>query len=64
MEPKDDYAPLTEWLHERGHTTEEIFKILAHVKRYEQETQLDSVMDSIGSGRLSLDGLIKEALGE
>jgi hypothetical protein len=32
------------------------------VRRYEQEMQLDSVMDSIGAGRLSLDSLIKEAL--
>lgn len=64
MEPKDDNAPVVAWLKERGHTTEEISKIMERVKRYEQETQLDSIMDSIGSGRLNMEGLIKEALDE
>ena len=34
------------------------------VRQYEQETQLDSIMDSIGAGRLDMDALIKEALAE
>ena len=64
MEPKDDYVELRELLQEQGHSVEEIERILVRVRRYERETQLDSIMDSIGSGQLSLDGLIKEALEE
>ena len=64
MEPTEDYADLIEWLKERKHTPEEIEKVLALVRDYDQKTQSDSVMDSIGAGRLSLDGLVKEALEE
>lgn len=64
MEKEDDYAEVSEWLRQRGHTTEEIVKILARVQRYETETQLDSVMDSIGNGHIDMDQLIKEALEE
>ena len=62
MERKDDYHELTELLQAQGYSVEEIGKILERVRRYEQETQLDSLMDSIGSGSLSLKGLIEEAL--
>ena len=64
MEQQQDNDSLTAWLQERGHTTEEIAKIMHRVARYEREMQLDSVMDSIGSGRLSLDNIIREALGD
>ena len=64
MDKKDDYALVADWLQQRGHSTEEIFKILEQVRKYEQETQLDSIMDSIGAGRLDMDALIKEALAE
>ena len=64
MEKEDDYVDVTEWLRQRGHTTEEIFKILEKVRQYEAETQLDSVMDSIGKGQIDMDQLIKDALEE
>ena len=64
MEPKDDYSELTSLLQEQGYSIEDIGKILERVRRYEREMQLDSVMDSIGNGRLSLNGIIKEALEE
>ena len=62
MDANEDFALLVEWLQERGHTPDEIKKILAHVRRYEQKMQHDSVMDSIGAGRLSLDKIVAEAL--
>lgn len=64
MEQNDDHALLTEWLQKRGHTPDEIVKIMERVQRYDQEMNADSVMDSIGSGRLNLDAIIKEALGQ
>jgi hypothetical protein len=62
MDPSEDYAALIKLLKERGHTDEEIKLILAKVRQYDQRTLHDSVMDSIGAGRMNLDALIKEAL--
>ena len=64
MEPTEEFKILIDWLKERGHTPEEIEKVLALVRDYEEKTQYDSVMDSIGAGRLTLDALVKEALGD
>ena len=64
MESNEDDKALIDWLQERGHTPEEIKKILAQVEQYQKKMQVDSVMDSIGAGSLNLDTLIKEALGE
>jgi ribose 1,5-bisphosphokinase PhnN len=65
MEPaEEDYQVLVEWLTERGHSEDEIQTILARVRDYDEKTQHDSVMDSIGSGRISLDALVKDALGQ
>mgnify|MGYP007059557400 CR=1 FL=1 len=55
---------LTEMLKGMGHSDEEIEKILVRVARYDEETSRDSVMDSLGSGSLNLDALIKEALDD
>lgn len=62
MDPSEDYAALIKLLKERAHTDEEIKLILAKVRQYDQRTLHDSVMDSIGAGRMNLDALIKEAL--
>ncbi len=57
-----DYIQLADFLRERGHTELEIEKIVAHVRKYEADTQLYSVMDSIADGHLNLSNIIKEAL--
>ena len=62
MEKEEEYSVLIEWLQEKGHSFEEIEKIMERVRKYENEMRMDSVMDSIGAGRLNLDTLIKEAL--
>lgn len=64
MAEQHDYVELTEYLRGLGQTDAEIEKILARVRRYEVETQQDSIMDSIGNGTFDLTALIKEALGE
>ena len=64
MSQDDDYIQLADFLRERGHSEDEIGKIIQRVKQYEEETQLDSVMDSIGAGHLDLVSLINEALKE
>jgi hypothetical protein len=64
MSLDDDYVQLADFLRERGHTETETVKIIERVRQYEEETKLDSIMDSIGSGHLDLVSLIKEALKE
>ena len=61
-ETDDDYIQLGDFLRERGHTELEIEKVVAHVRNYEAETQLYSVMDSIADGHLNLGAIISEAL--
>jgi len=61
----DEYEQLSEWLKtEKGHSDLEIEKIILHLRHYEENTQLNSVMDSIGSGSLNLVAIINEALSE
>jgi hypothetical protein len=64
MAESHEYPELTEYLRGAGHTGAQIEKILARVRQYDAEMQLDSIMDSIGNGTLDLAALIKEALGE
>ena len=61
---QDWYGELANYLRNDGHTDEQVAKILKVVRRYDLSTQHDSVMDSIGAGRMSLDNLVKEALGK
>ncbi len=55
---------LIDWLKQKGHSAEEIDKILAKVIQYDRETNVDSVMDSIAGGSFDLQAIIDEALGE
>ena len=63
-ETDEDYIQLGDFLRERGHTEIEVEKIIAHVRKYEADTQLYSVMDSIADGHLNLSAIIGEALTE
>ena len=63
-ETDDDYIQLGDFLRERGHTEIEVEKIIAHVRKYEADTQLYSVMDSIADGHLNLGAIIGEALSD
>jgi len=58
------YAEVVEWLKAKGHTQPEIEKILEGIRRYEQETQTDSLMESYGKGGMTLAAIIEEALGK
>jgi hypothetical protein len=58
----DEYNEVTELLKEMGHSDFEIQKIMARLRRYEKEMQLDSIMDSIGQDGFDLDALIQEAI--
>ena len=61
---EDNYQVLKDYLVERGHGPEEIQTIITRVEDYEEKTQHDSVMDSIGTGGMDIEALVREALGE
>jgi hypothetical protein len=64
MADKSPENALIDWLKQKGHSAEEIDKILAKVIQYDRETNVDSVMDSIAGGSFDLQSIIDEALGE
>lgn len=58
------HAQLIAWLEDRGHTSDEIDRILTKVKEYDERTVHESVFDSIESGAFDLGRLIDEALSD
>lgn len=59
---ESDQAPLIVWLEERGHTPAEIEKILAKVAEYDAQMVHDSIFDSISTGTIDIEKLVREAL--
>jgi hypothetical protein len=64
MDETDWESDLADLLSSKGHNAKEIQKIVARVRQYETEMQVDSVMDSIDAGRFDLAAIIAEALRE
>ena len=64
MDESDWESELADLLTAKGHNSKEIQKIVARVRKYETEMQVDSVMDSIDAGRFDLAAIIAEALRE
>ncbi|MGE0760490.1 MAG: hypothetical protein AB7F89_13435 [Pirellulaceae bacterium] len=62
MAETDWQTELSGLLAEKGHTPEEVQKIMARIRQYESQVQLDSIMDSIDGGRFDLAAIISEAL--
>ena len=55
---------LREYLHERGHSEEEIANILQRVRRYDEAISIDSVMESLADSTSDMAMIIKEVLSE
>lgn len=60
----NNYQVLLDYLAERGHDDQEIQTIMARVQDYEEKTQHDAIMDSIGTGGMDIEALVREALGK
>ena len=58
------HAELLAWLADRGHSSDEIARILAKVEEYDAETVNASIFDSIDRGDFDIAAVIKAALGE
>jgi hypothetical protein len=63
-DPDPRQAELVAWLTERGHTPDEITKILNKLAAYDAQTINESIFDSIDKGDFNIAALIEEALGE
>lgn len=62
--PDNRQAQLIAWLEDRGHSPEEIERILVKVAEYDERTVHESVFDSIDSGAFDLASVIKQALDD
>jgi hypothetical protein len=62
MSADDWYDDLIDFLDAKGHTKDEIGKIVDKIKEYDLQTQHDSVMDSLDAGSFNLSEIIDEAL--
>ena len=58
------FAELVVWLKEEGYGEEEVRQILDRVRRHDELTQVDSLMDAIGQGKVDIGAIIRDALGE
>jgi hypothetical protein len=57
-------SAIAEWLQQRGYQQDEIAKIMARLADHDDKTVHESVFDSIGRGSMTLDDIIREALGQ
>ena len=58
------FAELVAWLKEEGYSQEEVRQILDRVRRQDELTQIDSLMDAIGQGKVDINAIIREALDD
>jgi len=63
MAESSSHDAVVEWLRRKGHSQEEIDKIIKKLRQYDRETNVDSVMDSIAAGTFNLQQIVDEALG-
>lgn len=61
MSDSDDKV-LTEFLQQRGHSPDEIEKIVKRLADHDASEMRQSVFDSIAGGSFNLDDIIKQAL--
>jgi predicted DNA-binding protein (UPF0278 family) len=55
-------AALAEFLQQRGHSEEEIEKIVKRLAEHDAESMRQSIFDSIAGGSFNLDEIIQQAL--
>jgi len=62
FEDDQDHSEILSYLSERGFSDEEIEKIVAKLKEYDEQMRHKSVFDSLEDGNFNLEKIIKEAL--
>jgi hypothetical protein len=61
--PKENQE-IVGWLKQRGHSPEEIEKILEKLTAYDQAVVRDALFDSMNSGSFDIEEVIRQALRE
>jgi hypothetical protein len=61
--PESPNEQLIRWLEEQGHSPAEVDKIMAKVAEYDAQTLHESIFDSINSGTIDIEKIVREALG-
>ncbi len=56
------FAELVVWLKEEGYGEAEVGQILDRLRRQDELTEVDSVMDAIGQGKVDIGAIIRDAL--
>ena len=64
MEEETFYEDVAAWLKSKGHAEAEIEKIINSVRRYDQQSTVDSLMESYANGGMTLAAIIEEATRE
>jgi hypothetical protein len=59
-----DFAEIIAWLKEDGYSEDEVRKIIEFVRKHDELTKTDSIMDSMAAGNFNLTAIIQEALGD
>lgn len=63
MSDHQPFHEIAEHLRKEGLSEDEISQVVRRLHEYDQDTQIDSVMDSIASGHIDLAKIVDEALG-
>jgi hypothetical protein len=58
----DDHSEIREFLVERGHSPEEVERIMGWLRRYDARMTRQSFFDAIEIGELDMDAVVKDAL--
>jgi len=64
MSKPPDHTEIRQWLAERGHSREEVERIMRQLENYDAQAVRDSIFDSIDTGQFNIEQVIREALGE
>ena len=52
------------WLADRGHTAEEVDKIMRRLEQFDETIVRDSIFDSMETGGFDMEAIIQQALAE
>ena len=64
MTQEEDVRQVRVWLTERGHSPDEVERIMRRLDRYDAEMIRQSIFDSIDTGGFDIEAVINEALGD
>jgi hypothetical protein len=64
MTEDKQHAEINEWLNERGHTPDEIVKILQKLAEFDRDIVRTAIFEDIDLGEFDIESIIKDAIDE